>query len=256
MDSNGVPSTRLAAALKVLLAECPNAFPRIATASFALGFLGAVSMSFLLMPLLGLWDVAPWVPALGAYLFVCYVYYHMAEFMIAALYRPHDTHPDAFLLVHSKEYTLATVAAFTEFFVEALLVPDAWKLCRLDFWTVAVFGALTGLFYTVRVVAMVQCGANFSLRIEVEHRPEHVLVQDGLYRHMRHPSYFGWFWRTVFSQVLLMNPVCLVGFSIVSWKFFSRRIADEEEILASDEFFGEKYLQYIKSTRTGIPLIS
>jgi hypothetical protein len=43
-------------------------------------------------------------------------------------------------------------------------------------------------------------------------------------RYLRHPSYFGWFWWVVGTQALLTNPLCLVGYTIVSWKFFDARI--------------------------------
>lgn len=42
--------------------------------------------------------------------------------------------------------------------------------------------------------------------------------------YLRHPSYFGWFWWVVGTQVLLWNPLCLVGYAYVSWKFFDQRI--------------------------------
>jgi hypothetical protein len=40
----------------------------------------------------------------------------------------------------------------------------------------------------------------------------------------RHPSYFGWFWWAVGTQVILANPICLVAYTYVSWRFFDDRI--------------------------------
>ena len=256
MSTDDVSEDRLSRALRVLLLEYPMTIPRIAIVSFILGFLGAVSIVMICSPLFFAERESLWVPALGTYLLVCVVYYHMAEFLIAALYRPHDTHPEAFLIGQSREYVIASCAALVEFLVEVALVPDSWKLFSLSQSSVVCFGLLAFGFYTIRVLAMVQCGANFSLQIETVHRSDHVLVQHGVYRYLRHPSYFGWFWRTVFSQFLLMNPICSVGFILVSWRFFDQRISAEEELLASDEFFGSKYADYAKVTPTGIPFIA
>ena len=254
-DADG-DDNRLGDALKVLFTEYPLTIPRISVVSFVLGFIGALSLGMVGVSLLLPDLCGPWLAALGTYLFVCVVYYHMAEFLIAAMYRPHDTHPEAFLIGQSKEYVIASCAALVEFAVEVALVPSEWKITQVNIWAVGCFGVLVFLFYSVRVLAMVQCGSNFSLQIEVVHRQEHVLVQHGVYRYLRHPSYFGWFWRTVFSQFLLMNPICAIGFTVVAWRFFQQRIASEEEILASSEFFGEKYLHYAKATATGIPFIA
>ncbi len=40
----------------------------------------------------------------------------------------------------------------------------------------------------------------------------------------RHPSYFGFFYWSVGSQILLCNPICLVGFTVSLWRFFNQRI--------------------------------
>ena len=49
------------------------------------------------------------------------------------------------------------------------------------------------------------------------------------------------------------NVVCLVGYAVVLWKFFERRIEGEEELLV--RFFGAEYESYRKRTRVGIPFI-
>lgn len=49
------------------------------------------------------------------------------------------------------------------------------------------------------------------------------------------------------------NTVCLLAFGVVLWKFFSRRIDGEEELLL--KFFGPEYIQYRKRTWVGIPFI-
>ena len=69
----------------------------------------------------------------------------------------------------------------------------------------------------------------------------------------RHPSYVGWFWWSVGTQVILLNPFCMVAYAAASWKFFSDRIYTEEMTLV--QFFGEKYVEYQQRVGTGIPFI-
>lgn len=54
-------------------------------------------------------------------------------------------------------------------------------------------------------------------------------------------------------QLILCNPFCLIAYTIVSWRFFRERIYEEEIYLLN--FFGEDYLDYQKSVRTGLPFI-
>ena len=54
-------------------------------------------------------------------------------------------------------------------------------------------------------------------------------------------------------QLLLMNPVCIVGYTLVSWKFFKVRIYEEELTLLN--FFREDYVDYQKRVGTGLPFI-
>jgi protein-S-isoprenylcysteine O-methyltransferase len=62
-----------------------------------------------------------------------------------------------------------------------------------------------------RVCAMWTCGRNFNHLIMEQREPEHTLVTHGVYAWLRHPSYCGWFWWSVGSQLLLCNPVCFLG---------------------------------------------
>jgi protein-S-isoprenylcysteine O-methyltransferase len=71
---------------------------------------------------------------------------------------------------------------------------------------------------------------------------------------LRHPSYFGFYYWAVGSQLMMMNPVCLVGFAVALYVFFSDRIESEEEALI--RFFGQDYRDYRARTKTGLPLIS
>lgn len=124
---------------------------------------------------------------------------------------------------------------------------------------------------------MLHAGSNFNHLVQKEKRAGHVLVTGGVYRYLRHPSYFGFFWWGLGTQVVLGNAVCLVGYAVVLWRFFRRRIESEslsvpyaigerriERTLANlsieEEtlligFFGMDYVRYRDRTRVGIPLI-
>lgn len=57
----------------------------------------------------------------------------------------------------------------------------------------------------------------------------------------------------VCPQVLLCNPVCVVGYALASWRFFRERIEEEEITLI--HFFGEEYLEYKRKVPSGLPFI-
>src|SRR5947207_3052937 len=88
---------------------------------------------------------------------------------------------------------------------------------------------MPGLFLIVmgqffRSVAMIEAASNFSHQIATEKRSTHTLVTSGVYALVRHPSYFGFFWWSVGTQVFLANPLSTVVFVAVLWRFFSQRI--------------------------------
>ena len=60
--------------------------------------------------------------------------------------------------------------------------------------------------------------------------------------HFRHPSYAGWFMWSLGSQLILINPICLLAYAYVSFSFFSERIYCEEFMLL--KFFGREYREY------------
>jgi protein-S-isoprenylcysteine O-methyltransferase Ste14 len=53
-----------------------------------------------------------------------------------------------------------------------------------------------------------------------------------LYAYFRHPSYFGFFWWGIGTQVMLGNTLCLVAYAGVLWYFFMKRITRKYFMLA------------------------
>jgi protein-S-isoprenylcysteine O-methyltransferase len=223
----------------------------VAVTAFVLGALLTLSAALVAgYALLG-WPVS--CLAVGAYLFVTTVMFHMTEFVVAAQYRPHDATPRSFMIFHSVAFLYATAAGGAQH--ERCGAVDRPSKPALTPYGV-LFGVLLSVgFYAVRAVSMVQCANNFSLIVEHRKRKEHQLVTTGLYTHLRHPSYFGWFWYAVSTQVVAGNPVCLVLFAGASWFFFNERIQYEEAVMLDDGFFGDEYVQYRKRTFIGIPFI-
>jgi protein-S-isoprenylcysteine O-methyltransferase Ste14 len=56
---------------------------------------------------------------------------------------------------------------------------------------------------------------------------------------LRHPSYFGWFYWSIGTQIILCNPICVVFYSYATWKFFAGRIPYEESLL--EKFYPVSY---------------
>ena len=53
------------------------------------------------------------------------------------------------------------------------------------------------------------------------------------------------------TQLLLVNPLCLVAYTGATFYFFYDRIPYEESLLV--RFFGDQYLQFRRRTWIGIP---
>ena len=71
---------------------------------------------------------------------------------------------------------------------------------------------------------MAQAGTNFNHQVQSRRNEGHELVTTGLYAWLRHPSYFGFFWWGLGTQVVLGNIVSFLGYLGVLWYFFSTRI--------------------------------
>ncbi|KAL6072782.1 Protein-S-isoprenylcysteine O-methyltransferase [Balamuthia mandrillaris] len=207
-------------------------------------FLGLVGGGGLLLALYSdsLWN-------LGLYLVFLSVF-HFTEYLSVTMFNPQVASAESFLLNHSVQYTTAIVASLVEYLIEWYLFPEGLK----TFWPVVYVGVLVALFgQAIRLLALITAAHNFTHEIAEEKKKEHVLVTTGIYGVVRHPGYFGWFWWSVATQVVLFNPICIAGFAYASWTFFEDRIKYEEEVLI--EFFGNDYKEYRSKVPTYIPLI-
>ncbi|XP_043919515.1 protein-S-isoprenylcysteine O-methyltransferase [Protopterus annectens] len=190
---------------------------------------------------------ASWRP-FGWYL-CSLTFFHYSEYLITAIYNPQSLSLDSFLLNHSFEYTVAAISSWVEFTVEKFMFPEVKQMTL-----VSVIGLVMVIIGEgLRKAAMVTAGSNFNHIVQNEKSESHVLVKNGVYAWFRHPSYVGWFYWSIGTQVMLCNPLCMIGYTLASWRFFRERIEEEEITLI--KFFGEEYLEYKKCVPTGLPFI-
>ena len=83
----------------------------------------------------------------------------------------------------------------------------------------------------LRSTAMMHASTNFSHMVASRKRDEHRLVTDGVYAWFRHPSYAGFFYWALGTQLVLQNPISFVGFTVVLWRFFYTRIRGGQLLL-------------------------
>lgn len=179
--------------------------------------------------------------------------FHFLEYYITAKYNPRKVNSQSFLLNNGIEYTMAHTIAILECLIEGWLFPNVKaynhsKICQI----LVLSGLLLVLIgQIVRSLAMYTAGKSFSHIVKVEKETDHKLVTTGVYAFFRHPSYFGFFWWAIGTQLMLLNPITLCAFSFMLYRFFSKRIAFEERHLV--EFFGEEYTQYREKVKIWIP---
>ncbi|KAL3232152.1 Protein-S-isoprenylcysteine O-methyltransferase [Nakaseomyces bracarensis] len=181
--------------------------------------------------------------------------FHFLEFYITSRVNPGKVHSESFLLNNGIGYLAAHLFAITECIIETYYFPRAK---RFNFTSLNQLISIIGFILiligqVIRSLAMYQAGKSFSHILKTEKLKDHTLVTDGIYKYLRHPSYFGFFWWAVGTQMLLLNPIAFIVFVVVLWKFFNKRITIEEKYLV--RFFDEQYLNYRKIVHVWIPFI-
>jgi protein-S-isoprenylcysteine O-methyltransferase len=127
----------------------------------------------------------------------------------------------AFILTsNGAAYNIAHASAIVEALVEYYFFPHLKALN----WVTLIGLFLVIIGQTARTLAMKHAGSNFSHYVVTEKEAGHRLVTEGIYAWLRHPSYFGYYWWAVGTQVMLGNPICALGFAAFLWMFFSNRV--------------------------------
>jgi protein-S-isoprenylcysteine O-methyltransferase len=173
--------------------------------------------------------------------------FHLLEFFTTAVFNPTVTSSESFLVNHSKAYTAAFFISSLEFWVRFFFFPQGSTVAFL-------FGAiLVAVSQAIRSWAMMTCGESFNHLIQISKKENHVLVKHGIYKYLRHPSYVGFYYWSIATQIVLNNWFSATFFAFASFMFFRRRIPYEEESLM--EHFPEEYETYASTTWIGIPFI-
>ncbi|XP_050307596.1 protein-S-isoprenylcysteine O-methyltransferase [Anthonomus grandis grandis] len=190
----------------------------------------------------------PQFKVFGLYMSVM-AFFHFSEFLTIAIIQPTQVSTDSFVINHSPQYTMAALLSWIEFFAEAYFCPWLKQYYLISYIGVSI--CIAGEF--LRKFAMFTAGNNFHHLVQSEKKKDHVLVVKGPYSVFRHPSYVGWFYWAIGTQLILINPICIPAYTVVSWMFFNSRIYIEEITLLN--FFGQNYVEYQKQVETGIPFI-
>ena len=191
----------------------------VAARAFGLGLaLGgsAAATATLLLHGSALWRLPFFVTVLALF--------HFLEFAVTARWNPGAATLDAFLLTaNGSAYNVAHALAA----LETTVAHSAWRYPRAAAWEAPALRlglVLLMMGQAARSVAMAQAGTNFNHTVQSHKRQGHELVTQGIYGVLRHPSYFGFFWWGLGSQLVLGNVVCLLAYAVVLWRFFNGRI--------------------------------
>ncbi|XP_047347455.1 protein-S-isoprenylcysteine O-methyltransferase [Vespa velutina] len=185
----------------------------------------------------------------GVYMAVIAIF-HYTEFLAIAWTNPSTLSIDSFVLNHSISYGIAACSSWIEFIVERYYFPDMKKASSISYvgLILSILGEL------LRKSAIFTAKHNFNHIVQSAKKRNHELITHGIYGIFRHPSYVGWFYWAIGTQLILQNPFCILGYAVASWRFFHDRILIEEITLLN--FFGEAYVEYQGKVPTGLPFIS
>lgn len=175
--------------------------------------------------------------------------FHWGEFAVTAGWNREKCSVDSFLLENGQIYHIAHGFAVTEYLLTIWFSPGLKSFPYIT----AIGVVLVVLGQVLRSAAMIHAATNFSHQVAHRKAESHQLVTDGIYAWIRHPSYAGFFYWALGTQLVLQNPISFLGFCAVLWRFFSSRIKYEEAALI--RFFGQDYVRYRARVGTMIPCI-
>lgn len=190
----------------------------IAIRAFLLGVCGTIG--FVLSAVLAYHENRLWRPC---FFVGTLSVFHFLEFWITAAYNTPSAYISSFLLANGDRYRQAHTMALVETVVTSYFFPT-WQ-ARVNPPAIIALGVvMIAIGQAVRSVAMKQAGTNFNHQVQSRKNEGHELVTTGLYSHFRHPSYFGFFWWGLGTQVVLGNTISFIAYAGVLWYFFHTRI--------------------------------
>ncbi|WP_159474708.1 isoprenylcysteine carboxylmethyltransferase family protein [Dyadobacter sp. 3J3] len=103
----------------------------------------------------------------------------------------------------------------------------------------------------LRIAAVLSLGKFFTVDVTI--REDHKLKKDGVYKYLRHPSYFASLLSFIGFGLSINSWPGLILIVIAVMAVFIFRIKIEEKILIGQ--FGDEYVDYKKNTKGIIPFI-
>lgn len=150
--------------------------------------------------------------------------FHFLEFFTTARWNTSNAKVSSYLLLsNGAAYLTAHVSAIIEIIVTSLFFPELQDLYS-NKYTIGLGLLLVIGGQTIRSIAMAQAGVSFNHIPAKSKKNDHVLVTWGLYSYFRHPSYFGYFFFAIGTQILVGNKICSFAYLVVLWFFFKDRI--------------------------------
>lgn len=103
----------------------------------------------------------------------------------------------------------------------------------------------------LRHLSIKQLGKYFVTKVQITN--DHKLITNGLYRHIRHPSYTGLILGFLGTVLFLQAPLAAILFVMLGIPAYLYRIKVEEQALLG--VFGQQYENYMARTRALFPYI-
>lgn len=222
LDARATTSTQYFKVIDLFSGE-QRAFDGVAVRAFVLGIaLGLASTIAMVLAYMNLqiWRLPFFIVVLSIF--------HFLEFYMTARYNTLSATIDAFLLSsNGKAYNIAHASAALECAVNSIFFP-AWQ-ASISSPAVLCTGLVAVIIGQVtRSAAMAHAGTNFNHTVQTRKVEGHQLVTTGVYSILRHPSYFGFFWWGLGTQMVLGNAICFLAYTYLLWNFFAKRIRSRQ----------------------------
>ncbi|KDR83633.1 hypothetical protein GALMADRAFT_55552 [Galerina marginata CBS 339.88] len=224
--------------------------PNTPLASSTIAFLlGGVFAFGLYTIIVNLASISSWLTYQLGFFIAAWAFFHWAEFAVTAGWNFEKCSVDSYLLDNGAMYHIANGTAVMEYLISLYVMPSskAWPYVS----QIGIVMVIVGQF--LRSTAMIHASTNFSHSVAFQKRDTHRLVTDGVYGWFRHPSYAGFYYWALGTQLVLQNPLTFVLFTILLWRFFYYRTRAEEAALV--KFFGNEYINYRRRVGTMIPFV-
>lgn len=137
----------------------------------------------------------------GAYMAIIAMF-HYTEFLAIAWTNPSTLSIDSFVLNHSISYGIAACSSWIEFIIERYYYPEMKMASSISY--IGLILSISGEF--LRKSAMFTAKHNFNHIVQSAKKRNHELITHGIYGIFRHPSYVGWFYWAIGTQVRRIMP--------------------------------------------------